>query len=147
MNINVIVANIILRLFILYYRYFIIGIDICLFFVRLIRGTTLFKVCQGRRVEPGIINNVCRGIGQLLGFVYSFGRVACQCCQLVSRGLYYKHVTIVNDDSSIVSKCSLKLTDDPDDHHRFIIPDTCDVILGQLASPLNNAVFVYFGNN
>jgi hypothetical protein len=63
MNINVIVANIILRLFILYYRYFIIGIDICLFFVRLIRGTTLFKVCQGRRVEPGIINNVCRGIG------------------------------------------------------------------------------------
>ena len=34
MNINVIVANIVLRLFILYYRYFIIGIDICLFFVR-----------------------------------------------------------------------------------------------------------------
>jgi hypothetical protein len=34
MNINVIVANIILRLFILFYRYFIITIDIWLFFVR-----------------------------------------------------------------------------------------------------------------
>jgi hypothetical protein len=34
MNINVIVANIVMRLFILFYRYFIIGLDIWLFFVR-----------------------------------------------------------------------------------------------------------------
>ncbi len=28
-------------------------------------------------------------------------------------GLYYKHITIVNDDSSIVSKFETSLTDDP----------------------------------
>jgi hypothetical protein len=33
MNINVIVANIFVRLFILFYRYFIITIDIWLFFI------------------------------------------------------------------------------------------------------------------
>ncbi len=42
-----------------------------------------------------------------------------------SSGLYYKHVTIVNDDSSIVRKWSFKLSDDPRvflyDRHRFII--------------------------
>ncbi len=45
-----------------------------------------------------------------------------------SSGLYYKHVTIVNDDSSIVSKWSFKLIDDPRvisyDRHRFIIQAT-----------------------
>jgi hypothetical protein len=43
-------------------------------------------------------------------------------------GLYYKHVTIVNDDSSIVSKWSIKLIDDPSviiyDRHRFLIQAT-----------------------
>ncbi len=43
-------------------------------------------------------------------------------------GLYYKHVMIINDDSSIVSKWSFKLIDDPSvviyDHHRFIIQAT-----------------------
>ncbi len=43
-------------------------------------------------------------------------------------GLYYKHVTIINDDSSFVSKWCLKLIDDPRvviyDRHRFIIPVT-----------------------
>ncbi len=43
-------------------------------------------------------------------------------------GLYYKHVTIVNDDSSVVSKRSLKLIDDPSvviyDQYRFIIQAT-----------------------
>jgi len=43
-------------------------------------------------------------------------------------GLYYKHVMIVNDDSSIVSKWSFKLIDNPIvviyDHHRFIIQAT-----------------------
>ena len=34
LNMNVIVANFVVRLFILFYRYFIIGIDICLFLVR-----------------------------------------------------------------------------------------------------------------
>jgi hypothetical protein len=40
-------------------------------------------------------------------------------------GLYYKHVMIVNDDSSIVSWLSFKLIDNPRvviyDRHRFII--------------------------
>jgi hypothetical protein len=43
-------------------------------------------------------------------------------------GLYYKNATIVNDDSSIVSKGSLKLIDDPRviiyDHNKFIIKAT-----------------------
>jgi hypothetical protein len=43
-------------------------------------------------------------------------------------GLYFIHVTIVNDDCSIVSKFSFKLNDDPIviiyDHHRFIIQAT-----------------------
>jgi hypothetical protein len=34
MNINVIMANIVLRIFILWYRYFIITVDVFLFFVR-----------------------------------------------------------------------------------------------------------------
>jgi hypothetical protein len=42
--------------------------------------------------------------------------------------LYYKHVTIVNDGSSIVSKGSSKLIDYPRvviyDRHRFIIQAT-----------------------
>ncbi len=46
----------------------------------------------------------------------------------MSCGLYYKHVPIVNDDSSIVSKCIFKLIDDPRgiiyDHHRFIMQAT-----------------------
>ncbi len=45
-----------------------------------------------------------------------------------SSGLYYKHKTIVNDDSSIVSERSFKLIDDPRviiyDRHRFIIQAT-----------------------
>ncbi len=40
-------------------------------------------------------------------------------------GLFYKHVTIVNDNSSVISKYSFKLSDDPRvviyDGHRFII--------------------------
>jgi len=43
-------------------------------------------------------------------------------------GLYYKHVTIINDDSSIISKWSFKLIGDPRifiyDRHRFIIKAT-----------------------
>ncbi len=42
-----------------------------------------------------------------------------------SCGLYYKHLMIVNDDSSIISWWSFKLIDDPRvviyDRHRFII--------------------------
>jgi hypothetical protein len=48
--------------------------------------------------------------------------------QVMLYGLYYKHVTIVNDDSSIVSKWSFKLIDDPRviiyERHRFIIKAT-----------------------
>ncbi len=40
-------------------------------------------------------------------------------------GLYYKHVTIVNDDSSVISKWSFKLIDDTRliiyDHNMFLI--------------------------
>jgi hypothetical protein len=43
-------------------------------------------------------------------------------------GLYFKHVTIINDNSSAVSKWSFKLIDDPRviiyDHHRLIIQAT-----------------------
>ncbi len=43
-------------------------------------------------------------------------------------GLYYKHVMIVNDVSSVVSKWSIKLIDDPSiviyDRNRFIIQAT-----------------------
>ncbi len=45
-----------------------------------------------------------------------------------SCGLYYKHVTIVNDDSSVVSKWSFKLIDDRRvviyNHKRFIVQAT-----------------------
>jgi hypothetical protein len=40
-------------------------------------------------------------------------------------GLYYKHITIVNDGSSIVNKFEASLTDDIRviiyDHHMFIV--------------------------
>ena len=43
-------------------------------------------------------------------------------------GLYYEHITILNDDSSIVSKWSFILIDDSrviiNDRHRFIIQAT-----------------------
>ncbi len=43
-------------------------------------------------------------------------------------GFYYKHVTIVNDDSSVINKWSFKLIDDPRvvtyDRHKFIIQAT-----------------------
>ncbi len=43
-------------------------------------------------------------------------------------GLYYKHMTIVHDDSSIISKWSSKLTDDTGvvmyDRNMFIIQST-----------------------
>jgi hypothetical protein len=45
-----------------------------------------------------------------------------------SSGLYYKHITIVNDDSRIVNKCEASLTDDAIvimyDHHMFIVQAT-----------------------
>jgi hypothetical protein len=47
------------------------------------------------------------------------GTIPTACC-----GLYYKHVMIVNDDSSVISKRSFKLIDDPRiviyDCHKFI---------------------------
>ncbi len=60
----------------------------------------------------------------------------------ITNGLYYKHVKIVNVNSSIVSKCSFKLSDDPRviiyDRHRFIVQATrvnCSC-LGKLPSGL-----------
>ncbi len=50
-----------------------------------------------------------------------------------SSGLYYKHVMIVNDDASVISKWSFKLIDDPRaviyDCHRFIIQATDDIAI------------------
>ncbi len=47
--------------------------------------------------------------------------------------LYYKHVTVVNDDSSVISKWSFKLIDDPRvviyNHHRFILQATTNIEL------------------
>ncbi len=49
-------------------------------------------------------------------------------CKIGSCGLYYKHLTIVNNDSSVISKWNFKLIDNPRvviyDHHRFIIQAT-----------------------
>jgi hypothetical protein len=46
---------------------------------------------------------------------------------------YYKNVTIINDDSSVISKRSFKLIDDARviiyDHNMFIIPAT-DLLWG-----------------
>jgi hypothetical protein len=47
---------------------------------------------------------------------------------VVPSGLYYKHVTIVNDESRVISNWSLKLIDDAwvvnYDHNMFIIQAT-----------------------
>ena len=41
-------------------------------------------------------------------------------------GVYYKHITIINDDFSIINKFEASLTDDARviiyDHHMFIVP-------------------------
>jgi hypothetical protein len=56
---------------------------------------------------------------------------------------YYKHVTIVNDDSSIISKWSFKLSDDPRvviyDCHWFKIQATVlkNVLRSQMLPCLN----------
>ncbi len=45
-------------------------------------------------------------------------------------GLYYKHMTIVNDDSSVIIKCSFKLIDAAGgviyDHYMFIVQATVE---------------------
>jgi len=47
---------------------------------------------------------------------------------MTTTGLYYKHVTIVNDDSCIINNWSFKLIDNAGvaiyDHNRFIIHAT-----------------------
>jgi hypothetical protein len=58
-------------------------------------------------------------------------------------GLYYKHVTIVNDNSSIINKRSFKLIDDARviiyDRNRFIIRAT-----GQNIQQLYFSLFVFY---
>jgi hypothetical protein len=48
--------------------------------------------------------------------------------KVVLSGLYYKHVTIINDNSSIVTKLKTSLTDDARviiyDRHMFIVQAT-----------------------
>jgi hypothetical protein len=53
----------------------------------------------------------------------------------LTRGMYYKHITIVNYDSSIVSKFGASLTDDARVviyyHHMFIVQATGeDLVFG-----------------
>jgi len=68
-----------------------------------------------------------------------------KCQEPMICGLYYKHMTIVNDDSSIVSEQSLKLIDDAKgiiyDHRMFIIQATGLFLIFFL---LFNEVFVQF---
>jgi hypothetical protein len=56
-------------------------------------------------------------------------------------GLYYKLVTIVNDDSSIISKWSFKLIDDPRvviyDRNKFIMQAT-DVVITTTKSTIGH---------
>ncbi len=50
----------------------------------------------------------------------------------MSSGLYYKPMTIVNDDSRVVTKLETSLTDDAEvviyDRHMFIVQATAEVI-------------------
>jgi len=50
-------------------------------------------------------------------------------------GLYYKHITIVNDDTSVINKFKASLTDDARviiyDCHMFIVQATGELILWQ----------------
>jgi hypothetical protein len=51
-----------------------------------------------------------------------------------THGLYYKHITIVNYNSSIINKFAASLTDDPRvviyDRHMFIVQATSGLLLG-----------------
>jgi hypothetical protein len=57
------------------------------------------------------------------GTIKLFATIISNILYIVS-GLYYKHITIVNDDTSIVNKLGASLTDDTRvviyDHHMFI---------------------------
>jgi hypothetical protein len=54
-------------------------------------------------------------------------------------GLYYKPMTIVNDDSRVINKLEASLTDDARviiyDHHMFIVQATVSKILVVLVAP------------
>ncbi len=64
---------------------------------------------------------------------------------VAASGLCYKHVMIVNDDFSIISKWSFKLIDDPKviiyDRHRFIIQATARPLVFQYHPDLPDTVF------
>jgi hypothetical protein len=66
------------------------------------------------------------------GVIYTRNRFKAQATDAIN-GWYYKHVTIVNDDSSVISKWSLKLTDNSRGviytRNRFIAQAT-DAIIG-----------------
>jgi len=65
-----------------------------------------------------------------------------------SSGLYCKHLTIVNDNSSVISKWSFKLIDDPRvfiyDRHRFIIQATACVKTKQTLNFKSGSFFFDF---
>jgi hypothetical protein len=60
-------------------------------------------------------------------------------------GLYYKPMTTVNDDSRVINKLEASLTDDARviiyDCHMFMVQGTGDVILAQVACPMNDVTF------
>ncbi len=57
-------------------------------------------------------------------------RIPCLCCHQVghSHGMYYKPMTIVNDDSRVINKLETSLTDDARvviyERHMFIVQAT-----------------------
>jgi hypothetical protein len=64
----------------------------------------------------------------------------------LTSGLYYKHMTILNDDSSIVNKLGASLTDDTRviiyNHHMFIVQSTGKQ--SQFLKDVNNIVLTIF---
>jgi hypothetical protein len=61
-------------------------------------------------------------------------------CALIIYGLYYKPITIVNDDSSIVNKLETSLIDDArviiHDHHMFIVLATVPIYMESIFQTL-----------
>ncbi len=77
--------------------------------------------------DPEVIGRGFYNCVTIAGLLYS--KFSLICLFFLTCGLYYKHVTIVNDDSSvIISKWSFKLIDNPRvviyDRNRFIIQAT-----------------------
>jgi hypothetical protein len=64
-----------------------------------------------------------------------------------SCGLYYQHITIIYENSSVVNKFEVSLTDDARvvfyDHHMFIVQAT-DYSISKTQSPHTQTVLIIF---